>query len=93
MNAIFGMDNNLVFAKMLGVFGINKNNQKIAELLQSQGVNATVSKVKGWRSSPDKAQFRAMPDFALEAFFKVIQAYDRDFDRLRADCSPTADNK
>lgn len=93
MKALFRMDNNLVFAKMLGVFGINKNNQKIVELLQSQGVNATLSKVKGWRSSPDKAQFRAMPDFALEAFFNAIKAYDRDFDRLMADCSPVVVSK
>lgn len=93
MNVLFKMDNNLVFAKMLGIFGINKNNEKIAELLQSQGVNATTSKVKGWRSSPDKSQFRAMPDFALEAFFKAIQAYDRDFNKLRADCPPAVSSK
>ena len=35
------MQNNLVFAKMLGVFGINRNDEKVAELLKSNGINAT----------------------------------------------------
>ena len=32
------MQNNLVFAKMLGVLGINRNDEKVAELLKANGI-------------------------------------------------------
>lgn len=81
------MQNNLVFAKMLGVLGINGNDEKVAELLKKNGINATKSKIKAWRSPPDSSCFRGMPDIALIAFFEALKDYKGDFQRLKNDCN------
>lgn len=68
---------------MLGVFEINRNDEKVAELLKEHGIQATKSKIRAWRSPPDSSCFRAMPDVALIAFFEVLKAYKGDFVRLK----------
>lgn len=83
------MQNNLVFAKMLGVFGINRNDEQVAELLKSQGIQATKTKVRAWRSSPSNVAFREMPDFVLEAFFEALKMYGGDFTKLKNVCNST----
>lgn len=69
------MTNNDVFKTVLHLTGVGRDKNLIEQIFKLGGVNATQSKIKGWRTSLDNDRASPMPDSVLKAFFKGMFDY------------------
>ncbi|HAS5670865.1 DUF1456 family protein [Vibrio cholerae] len=69
------MTNNDVFRNILHLTGVGRNKELLEEIFRLGGVNATQSKIKGWRTSLDNPRASHMPDQILNAFFQGMFEY------------------
>lgn len=75
------MNNNDVFRTVLHLTGVGRNKQALIEIFMLGGIQATDSKVKGWRTEINNPRATKMPDHVLEAFFQGFFEYrDRKLD-------------
>jgi uncharacterized protein YehS (DUF1456 family) len=69
------MTNNDVFKTVLHLTGAGRDKALLIEIFALGGINATQSKIKGWRTPLDNPRASHMPDTALEGFFKGLFEY------------------
>lgn len=69
------MVNNFVFAKLLSIFGLNRDYDKVIALFKEKGIDATKTKINRWRRSPQNSGYGEMPDFILEAFLESLKPH------------------
>lgn len=70
------MHNNLVFKKMLHLTGCGKNKPLTREIFALGGEpDVTDSLIRGWRDDPHSPRGKAMPDWALAAWFDGLFLY------------------
>lgn len=69
------MTNNDVFKTLLHLTGIGRDKELIVSIFKRANVQATHSKIKGWRTSLDNPRASRMPDAVLEAFFQGLFDY------------------
>lgn len=66
---------NDIFRNLLHVTGIGLDKQLTEKIFRLGGIEATQSKIKGWRSPVDSDRGRPMPEWVLEGFFKGLFRY------------------
>jgi len=69
------MTNNDVFKKVLHLTGLGVNLPLAIYIFELGGIQATKSKIKGWRTSLDNHRASNMPDHILNAFFDGLFLY------------------
>ena len=69
------MTNNDVFRKILFLTGLQRDVDLIVRIFKLGGVNATESKIKGWRTEMNNDRASLMPDDFLNAFFDGFFLY------------------
>jgi len=69
------MTNNDVFKKLLQLTGLSLKQELTIEIFELGGINATSSKIKGWRTSLDNPRSSRMPDFVLSGFINGLFVY------------------
>lgn len=72
------MNNNDIFRKILHLTGLGVNLELAIHIFALGGINATKSKIKGWRTSLDNPRASPMPDSILDAFFNGFFEYRDD---------------
>lgn len=67
------MTNNDVFQHMLYLTGLNRNNERLVQLLAEKGCNSTKAQIRSWRRKLDKNEnARPCPDFVLLSLFRIL---------------------
>jgi uncharacterized protein YehS (DUF1456 family) len=69
------MTNNDFFRNLLHLTGISKNKDLLIEIFKLGGIEATQSKIKGWRTELENPRASRMPDKVLEGFFRGLFEY------------------
>lgn len=69
------MSNNDFFRYLLHLTGVGRNKDLILELFKLGGVEASQSKVKGWRTALDNPRASEMPNNVLMGFIQGLFEY------------------
>lgn len=69
------MSNNDVFRIFLHLTGMGKERELTEQVFLFGGIQATRSKIKGWRTSLDNPRASHMPDEVLQCFFDGVFIY------------------
>ena len=69
------MTNNDFFRALLHLTGVGRNKELVAEIFRLGDIEATQSKIKGWRTELDNPRASNMPDIVLEGFIKGLFNY------------------
>ena len=69
------MTNNDFFLNLLHLTGVSRDKDLLIELFKLGGIEATQSKIKGWRTRMDNPRASLMPDYILAGFIQGLFQY------------------
>lgn len=69
------MTNNDFFRSLLHLTGLGRNKDLMIEIFRLGDIQATTSKIKGWRTDLENPRASMMPDAVLEGFIQGMFKY------------------
>jgi len=76
------MTNNDYFRSLLHLTGVGRDKDLLIEIFRLGGVDATNSKIKGWRTALDNPRASKMPDHIPEGFIQgMFKFRDMELDK------------
>lgn len=72
------MTNNDFFRNLLHLTGVSRDKELLIEIFKLGGIEATQSKIKGWRTVLDNPRASKMPDHVLQGFMDGLFAFRDD---------------